>query len=303
MKTFAGVVACGGEAHVSDKAGGALGFGPNRCGGRLSGAEAEQNHRVSLDRSSAARAMETTKGSAHSNEKAEANVVSPLSCRLLMSVSSTPSSMLLGLEEQVRKENGCPAKDYEGTVTEQLSALASRLASDEAPIADFSAFSPFGKRALKLMTFWAQIIVGGELTTKTVPVRPRFCTVANMLAGVLDNHAEIGRLATWPTGPSRGGHPTAPQHCGHLSVVEDRIRSERWEILKGRVESLVQKSQFLGSWDPGQPWAVVIAHTAYGRGDASWWLSHVDKPCLQSPSVRGSTALFQILEGGHAYPE
>ena len=32
MKTLAGVVAFGAEAHVSDKAGGALGFGPNRCG-------------------------------------------------------------------------------------------------------------------------------------------------------------------------------------------------------------------------------------------------------------------------------
>ena len=89
VKTLAGVVASGAEAHVSDNAGGALGFAPNRCGGRLSGAEAAQNHRVSLDRSSAARAMETTKGSAHSNETAEANVVSPLSCRLGISVSST----------------------------------------------------------------------------------------------------------------------------------------------------------------------------------------------------------------------
>ena len=102
-----------------------------------------------------------------------------------------------------------------------------------------SLLSAIWKESLKLRTFWAQIIVGGELTTNTVPVRPRFCTVANMLAGVLDNHAEIGRLATRPTGHLRGGHPTAPQRCGHLSVVEDRIRSERWEILKGRVETLV----------------------------------------------------------------
>ena len=153
------------------------------------------------------------------------------------------------------------------------------------------------------MTFWAQIIVVGELTTKTVPVRPRFCTVVNILAGVLENHAEIGRLATRPTGHLRGGHPTAPQRCGHLSVVEDRIRSERWEILKGRVETLVQKSQFLESWDPDRPWAAVIAHSVYWRGDMSWWFSHVDKPCLQSPSVRGSTALLQSLEGGHAFPE
>ena len=201
------------------------------------------------------------------------------------------------------RKNGGPARDYEDTVTGQLSALASRLASDEAPYADFSVFSPSGMRAMKLMMFRAQIIVGGELTTKTVPVRPRFCTVANMLAGVLHNNAEIGRLATRPTGHSRGGHPTAPQHWEHLSVVEDRIRSERWEILKGRAESLVRKSQFQESWDPDRPWAAVIAHSAYGRGDMTWWFSHVDKPCLQSPSVRDSTALLQILEGGHAYLE
>ena len=156
---------------------------------------------------------------------------------------------------------------------------------------------------MKLITFRAQIIVGGEVTTKTVPVAPRFCTVANMLAGVLHNNAEIGRLATRPTGHSPGGHPTAPQYWGHLSVVEDRIRSARFEILKGRAESMVRKSQFQESWDPNRPWAAVIGHPAYGRGDASWWFSHVDKPCLQSPSVRGSTALRQILEGGHAYPE
>ena len=151
---------------------GALGFGPNRCGGRLSGAEAAENRRVSLDRSSAARAMGTTKGSAHSNETAEANVVSPLSCRLEMSVSSTcyrHQRYEAWKSGSVRK-NGGHARDYEGTVTEQLSSLASRLASDEAPNADFSVFSPFGKRTMKLMTFWAQIIVGGELTTKTVPV-------------------------------------------------------------------------------------------------------------------------------------
>ena len=225
VKTLEGVVASGAEAHVSDKTGGDLSFGPNRCG-RSSGAEAAQNHRVSLDRSSAACAMETTKRSAHSNETAEANVVSPLSCRLGISVSSTcyRHQCYEAWKSGFARKNGCPARDYEDTVTEQLSAFASRLASDEAPNADFSAFSPFGKRALKLMTFWAQIIVGGELTTKTVPVRPRFCTVANLLVGVLDNHAEIGHLATRATGHLRGGHPTAPQHCGHLSVVEDRIR-------------------------------------------------------------------------------
>ena len=148
MKTLAGVVASGAEAHVSDKAGGALGFGPNRCGGRLGGAEAAHNHRVSLDRSSAARAMETTKGSAHSNETAEANVVSQLSCRLGISVSSTcyRHQCYWAWKSGLVRKNGVPARVYEGNVTEQLSALASRLAADEAPSADFSVFFPFGKR-------------------------------------------------------------------------------------------------------------------------------------------------------------
>ena len=34
----------------------------------------------------------------------------------------------------------------------------------------------------------------------------------------------------------------------------------------------------------------------------SWWFSHVDKPCLQSLSARGSTALLQILEEGTLEP-
>ena len=145
MKTLAGVVACGAEAHVSDKAGRALDFGPNRCGGRSSGADAAQNHRVSVDWSSAARAMETTKGSAHSNETAEANSVSPLSCRLGISVSSTLSSTLLGFEEWVREEKLVSLESLRGHLTEQLSAFASRLASDEAPNADFIVFSPSGR--------------------------------------------------------------------------------------------------------------------------------------------------------------
>ena len=38
MKTLAGVVASGAEAHVSDKAGDLSALDQNLCGGRLSGA-------------------------------------------------------------------------------------------------------------------------------------------------------------------------------------------------------------------------------------------------------------------------
>ena len=69
-----------------------------------------------------------------------------------------PPAMLRGLEERFVSEDTTPG---------QLSALAARLASDDAPYADFTLFSPFGKRAMKLMTFWAQIFVGGELTSKS----------------------------------------------------------------------------------------------------------------------------------------
>ena len=105
------------------------------------------------------------------------------------------------------------------------------------------------------------------------------------------------KLDASPPGPL-DTHQEGIRQLHSIGVVEDRIRSERWEILEGRVGSLVQKSQLQGSWDPDWPWAAVLAHSAYWRGDMTWWFSHVDKPCLPSPSVRGSTALRQILEGG-----
>ena len=76
-----------------------------------------------------------------------------------------------------------------------------------------------------------------------------------------------------------------PQYWGHVSVVEDQLRSERRETLRGRVESTVQKTQFPGSWGPNRPRAAVIAYSAYGAGaDMTWW-------CTARGRLHGATAL------------
>ena len=99
--------------------------------------------------------------------------------------------------------------------------------------------------------------------------------------------------------------PPVSHSAGVASPLsEDQLRSERWETLRGRVESMVQKSQLLGQLGP-QP-AMGGRDRVLGLWDAGsdmpWWFVHADKPCLQSASARGSAALLEILEGGPAGP-
>ena len=63
------------------------------------------------------------------------------------------------LEEVFTQKNGGAAREYEQVTGEQLSALAARLAVDEAPYTDFSVWGPYGKRALKAASRRAQIFV------------------------------------------------------------------------------------------------------------------------------------------------
>ena len=53
------------------------------------------------------------------------------------------------LEEVFTQKNARAARECEEVQGEQLSALAARLAVDEAPYTDFSVWAPYGKRALK----------------------------------------------------------------------------------------------------------------------------------------------------------
>ena len=115
--------------------------------------------RVSLDWSAAVRALETAESSAPTSEAVVGRGKRHFSAVLQAGGESTCNT-LRGLEERFVEKNGGPARDYEDTTPEQLSALAARLATD-------TVFSPLGKRAMKLMTFQDQIFVGGELTTKS----------------------------------------------------------------------------------------------------------------------------------------
>ena len=78
--------------------------------------------------------------------------------------SVLPPKMQRKLEEVFARKSGGAAREHEEVRGKQLSALAARLAVDEAPYTDFSVWGPYGKRALKAASRRAQIFAGGALT-------------------------------------------------------------------------------------------------------------------------------------------
>ena len=184
----------------------------------------------SQDWSAAVKSLKTAKSSASTNEavvgRGKRRCSAVLQAGNAREFHMPPPAMLRCLEEWFVEKNGGPARNYEDTTLEQLSALAARLVPDEGPHADFTVFRCWGP--------------GG----------------AEVLASVQDGDVEAQCIAA--------------RHAGrHVSVVEDQLRSERWETPRSRVESMVQKSQFQGIGGPNRPWAAVIAHSARGAGRAT----------------------------------
>ena len=215
-----------------------------------------------------------------------------------------PAPKLRKLRAEFESANGSAAREFEIASEDQLSSLAAKLAVDEVPYADFSVFGPFGKRLMRMMSCRAQVFVEGELVSKALEgprdfeqwrkcwrvFRNAMLTLNASLPGPLDDYEEGIRQMT----------RSFPNHWSHIAVIEDQMRSERWEALRGKIETLVERSQFRGSFCAERPWEAVLSVSTYGSGDDQWWWNtRVDKPCMQSASVQGAAGRLAEVEGSN----
>ena len=209
---------------------------------------------------------------------------------------------LKDIDEAFEAINGGATADYEDTSPEQISALAFLLAQDEAPYTDFGIWGPFGKRTAKFLSFRAQVFIAGEWVTKVVHGPPDFTawrrgwrvfrTAALKLglsvAGPLDAYEEGVRIVS----------QSFPDKWGLICVVEDHMRSERWERVRVLIERCVTAGTLKQRWDPNKPWETVLAYSAYGTGEeGQWWFRHLDLPCLKNSTVQAAASQVADVEG------
>ena len=168
-----------------------------------------------------------------------------------------PVARQLALDEKFLEKNGSAPREFEEVTAEQISAIAGRLELDECPYADFSIFGPFGRRTMKSMSARAQVFVGGELVTKAMTgprsfeewrkcwrvFRTALLKLDAALPGQLDAHEEGMRQLD----------QSHPQLWGHLSYIDDLLRSERWEVVRVLIEKQVAKGTYSGVWDERRP--------------------------------------------------
>ena len=193
-------------------------------------------------------------------------------------------------------------RDYEDCTTLQLSALAAKLALDEAPSVDFAVWGPFGKRIQKLLYFSSDVFVNGEYVKRRI-LGPSnfegfrkawqvFRTAALKLdvtkAGPVDSYVEgVRQLAT-----------LFPKDWGAIYTVVSHNMEERWDQLRAKMERAVRDGKPPEGWDPRRPWQAVLMASAYNEGsDSQWWRSHLELPCLTSSSPAGVAATVAALEG------
>ena len=206
------------------------------------------------------------------------------------------------LNKDFRDYWGSESMEYEDHTAEQLSAVAARVVVDESPYADFSVFGPYGKRLQKMMCCRAQIFVGSELVTKTVQGPSNFeqwrrCWKVFRGIALKLKFSKPGPIDDYEEGFRQLAH-SFPDHWGHLVVIEDHMRSERWGVIRSRLEALWAAGQSPAGLSSARPWEAVIAYTAYSFGqERDWWFARVDKPCLQRPSAGGAAAQAAVVEG------
>jgi hypothetical protein len=196
-------------------------------------------------------------------------------------------------EDRIRKlymefalANGGEPAEGERCTSEQLCALSTRLSRDSVPYADFGVWGPFGRRMQKAMKFTAQVWIGGELKTKAFRGPDSFLlwrqswrvyrTALLMLHG-----AKPGQLDVYEE-RIRNLAETFPDCWGILMAADDLMRSERWEEIRRRVETVrawsgLQSPYDAGAYDPAAPWGAVIKASAEDR---EWWYEHVNQPAL-----------------------
>lgn len=213
-----------------------------------------------------------------------------------------PKEKVRRLNADFRELWGSEAREYEDHTWEQLSAVAAKVAMDEAPYTDFSVFGPYGKRLQRLMSCRAQIFIDNELVTKTIQGPSSFeqwrrCFKVFRGIALKLRFSKQGPLEDYEEG-FRQLAQSFPKHWGHLVVVGDQMRSERWGVIRERLENLWALGQYPTGLSPERPWEAVLSYTAYSFGqDRDWWFARVDKPCLQAPTAGGAAAQAAVVEG------
>ena len=195
-----------------------------------------------------------------------------------------------------RDVTGGDPPDHERPTAEQLSALSHRLNSGKAPFADFAVFGPYGRRQTKLLRFTAQVFVHGELVTRQLRgpgsytgwraswnvFRAAMIMVNGASPAILDRYARgIEELVT-----------LFPHAWGIISLADETMRSERWDILKESPGAAVS-------------WEEVLADSSFGFDNrcAHWWFMHVLGPltCGSRGSAASTIATIEGFgPGGHA---
>ncbi|CAK0821592.1 unnamed protein product, partial [Prorocentrum cordatum] len=206
------------------------------------------------------------------------------------------------VDETFEATNGGPTADYEDTSPEQISALAFVLAQDEAPYTDFGIWGPFGKRTAKFLSFRAQVFVAGEWVTKVVQGPPNFAAWRRGWRVFRTAALKLGLSVAGPLDAYEEGVRTVSasfrDKWGLICVVEDHMRSERWERVRVLIERCVSAGSLKQRWDPNRPWGAVLAYSAYGTGEeGQWWYRHLDLPCLQSSAVKAAAGRVADVEG------
>ena len=185
--------------------------------------------------------------------------------------------------------------------SDQMAALASKLAKQEAPYADFAVFTPAGRRLHKLRKFEAQVFIDGELKTRSLRGPSDFQSWKASWAVFRAAMISIGALSPSTLDGYERGIETLvamfPTHWGVIYCADEILRSEHWQVL-------AEELQDAGAWPDDLPWDKVVRLSTFGGGDSTfrmshWWKLHAEAPCQRAGSA---VAFLQQIEGTKLLP-
>ena len=185
--------------------------------------------------------------------------------------------------------------------SDQMAALASKLAKHEAPYADFAVFTPAGRRLVKLRKFEAQVFIDGELKTRTLRGPSDFQSWKACWSVFRAAMISIGALSPSTLDGYERGIETLvsmfPTQWGVIYCADEILRSEHWAVL-------AEELQDAGAWPNDLPWDKVVRLSTFGGNDstmrmAHWWKLRAEVPCQRAGSP---IAFLQHVEGTKMLP-
>ena len=187
-------------------------------------------------------------------------------------------------DRYVEVMHGEPDDSHRPT-SDQLSALAHRLARGSAPYVDLGLFGPFGDRISRIRKFSGQVWVDNELKTSQVSGPRTFEAWLGSwelfkAAMIMLDAAGVTALDKYSRGIKRlvdlhGNWPI-------IMLADERCRAERWEILAEKYARTPPTN-----YQPQKPWDAIIADAAYAlHGPMSeWWYFSVVAPLTYKVNV------------------